>query len=106
MKQPMGPVGCATPRSYSDAVAAPTYKRREAAKAVAWKQATAALPDAARVPAPYVGKDGIASGQPLASGVHHRVRGSGPGWAPKVRNSGAHDWGVSVSAIAVRVPPC
>ena len=65
MKQPLGSVGGATSRSYSDAVAARTYKRREVAKAVAWKHATAALPDAARVPAPYVGKDGIASGQPL-----------------------------------------
>lgn len=62
MNVPSGPVSGGAPPSYIDAVAAPTYKRREAAKAVAWKQATATLPDEARLPASYVGKSGKASG--------------------------------------------
>lgn len=62
MNVPSGPVGGGTPPSYIDAVDPSTYKQREVAKAVAWKQVTATLPDEARLPAAYVGKNSKASG--------------------------------------------
>lgn len=42
-----------------------TSTEDERTRAVAWKTTTSAIPDEARAPAPYVGKDGQASGPPL-----------------------------------------
>jgi len=41
-------------------VARVTYSKEEKSRAAAWKRSTPTLPAAAKVPAPYIGKDGTA----------------------------------------------
>ncbi len=57
-----GLAGRVTPAAHHGLMADMEFKERQAAMAVAWKQATAVLPDEARAAAPYVDKDGSASG--------------------------------------------
>jgi hypothetical protein len=42
-----------------------TYSHQERARAIAWKQATTTLPIEAKIPAPYIDKDGRSQGKPV-----------------------------------------